>query len=125
MIDKVVERYIALRDARDALKKEHAEALRPYTEAMELIEQRLGSYMSQHGLESLPTPAGTAYTSVLSTASVKDRNAFMQHCSANNAWHLADMRASSVEVMAWAEAEGDLPPGIEVSRRLRVNVRRS
>lgn len=125
MIDDIVERYIKIRDEKKALKEQYDASVAKLDLAMEKIEAFLLKKMQDQGLESLPTGAGTAYKSVRASATVADKPMFRQFCIDNDAWHLADLRASAAEVRKHLDETEDLPPGINFSQHVTVNVRRS
>jgi hypothetical protein len=125
MIDELVERYIKIRDSKKAIKERYDAEVAKLDLAMEKIEAYLLKKMQEQGLESMPTGSGTAYKSIRASATVADKPLFRQFCAANDAWHLADMRASAVEVRKYLEETEDLPPGVNFSQHVVVNVRRS
>lgn len=125
MIDELVERYIKIRDSKKAIKEQYDADVAKLDAAMEKIEAYLLKKMQEQGLESMPTSAGTAYKSIRSSATVADKPMFRQFCIDNDAWHLADLRASSVEVSKHLEETEDLPPGVNFRQSVTVNVRRS
>lgn len=122
--DDLVEKYIKIRDARDALKKQQAEELSRYTNALDKIEKMILADFNETGQTSATTPHGTAYRSVLTSVKVADRDAFIQFALDGNSDFL-ESRANKKAVEAYLEENGELPPGIDVSRVTNINIRRS
>ena len=77
------------------------------------------------GLDSAKTSAGTAYTSTRTTASVADKDSFMDFVKANSEWHLLETRCSKTAVEQFKEVNGEVPPGVNWREERVVNIRRS
>jgi len=117
--------YIGLRDKKAKMKAELDEAIKPIQEKMDKLEAKLLEAFQAAGVDSVKTEFGTAYTSVRTTASVADRDAFMEFVKANDEWSLIEVRAAKVAVEQFRAANDDLPPGINMREERVVNVRRS
>ena len=125
-ISEAVEIYVQLRDKKAQLKAEYQEAVAPVQEKMDKLEQKFLEMMNTTGVDSIKTTSGTAYTSVKTSASVADKDAFFNYVKDNNEWALMEVRASSTAVKQFVEAnEGEIPPGINLNTERTVNVRRS
>jgi hypothetical protein len=78
------------------------------------------------GMDSVKTEHGTAYTAVRTTASVADREAFMEFVKANEEWSLLEVRASKTAIEQFRDSNNDeLPPGVNIRSERVVNIRRS
>lgn len=121
----LIGKYIALRDKANDLKKEHKEQLAPYNEAMQKLEEHFLKAMQAEELENLKTDGGTAYQAVQTSVTVADWDAFKAWIVENHAWHMLDQRANKTAVTEVLEDTGELPPGLNVKRSVKVNVRRS
>ena len=123
--NEMVEAYIKYRDKKAAMKAEYDKSVAKIDLVLERIEQKLLAYFNESGLESIRTGAGTAYRSVKTTASVADRDVFLEFVRDNDAWELLETRAAKKAVEDYRAANDDLPPGINWSAVATLNVRRS
>ncbi|TDN70482.1 hypothetical protein [Paraburkholderia sp. BL10I2N1] len=125
-LNEVVSTYIALRDKIAARKKAHKEELEPIEQAMEQIEAVLLRTFDATGLESAKTEKGTAYVSTRTSATVADREVFLDFIKAKEEWPLADIRAAKTAIEVFKDSNGgELPPGINWREERTINVRRS
>ena len=124
-IEDLVRAYVTLRDQKAALKAEQAEALKPYDEALAKLEARALAVLSQSGVESMKTSAGTVYSTTFTSATVSDKSAFMDYVTSNEAFDLLDVRANKTAVQDFLAANNDVPPGVTVRRELKVGFRRA
>lgn len=123
--DELVAAYIKYRDVKAQYKAEYDAKVQKLELVLEKIEQKLMAYMNETGLESIRTGAGTAYKSVKTTASVADRDIFLDFVRDNDAWELLETRAAKKAVEDYRSANDELPPGINWSAVATINVRRS
>ena len=123
-VDAVVKGYIKLRDKKNQLKKDHAEELRPITEKMVLLENWLQRDLMNRGVESQKTKEGTAFLSTTSTATVKDRDAFLDFVRENGMWDLLENRVSKSVVRDHLEDTGEVIPGVNYQEAKVVRIRR-
>ena len=123
--DKIVARYIAIRDKIDELKKEHAEQLRPYQEALEKLDGVFMDKFNADGVKSLRTNSGTAYTENVVSVTIADWPTFFEYIQQNQLWDLLGHYASKTNVKAFREERDDLPPGINWKEVATVKVRRA
>jgi hypothetical protein len=124
-LNEVVDKYIALRDKKAAMKKKFDEEIKPIQDAMDQIEVVLLKAFEAAGLESARTERGTAYVSLRTTASVADKEAFLQWVREKEEWPLIEVRAAKTAIEQYKDEYQDLPPGINWSEERVVNVRRS
>lgn len=124
-LSEAVSLYIKLRDQKAQLKVQFDEQVAPLQEKMDKLEAKLLEAFQSTGVDSVKTEFGTAYTSVRTTASVADRDAFMAFIKANGEWSLLEVRAAKTAVEQYRAANDDLPPGINIREERVVNVRRS
>lgn len=124
-LDEVVDRYVKLRDRKKDLKTEFDKKTEAIDAAMEKLENFLLKTMSEQGVDSVKTGAGTAYISVKSSATVGDRDAFIQYIRDNDAWALLDVKANKTAVQEYRTEQDNLPPGVNWSEMRAVNIRRS
>lgn len=123
-VEQLVAAYRHIRDRKAEIEQEFKEKLAPLNAALSRIETETLKRMQECGAKSLQTKSGTAYQTVRVSASVADREAFRAYCEAEDAWELADIRASKAAIRAMLEETGELPPGINWRESIGVNFRR-
>lgn len=123
-VDSIVEKYIALRDKKAEVKKEYEQRVAKITEVMAKAEAVLLKHFDEAGIESVKTAAGTAYKSHRTNATVADWDSFLSHVQRNDAWELLEHRAAKKAVEEYKANHGDIPPGVNWSSEIVVNVRR-
>lgn len=125
-INEAVELYIKMRDKKAQMKAEFDEKIAPLNEKMEKLEAKLLQAFQTLGMDSVKTEFGTAYTTVRTSASVADKDAFMNFVKEQGEWSLLEIRAAKLAVEQFREAnDNELPPGINIREERVVNVRRS
>lgn len=124
-VNEVVEAYIMLRDARDALRKKQAEDMIPITSKMSKLEAWLQNYLGSQNLNSLKVDSGTAFLKQVSSATVDDGEAFLEFVRESGMWELIERRCAKSVVDDYVEQKGQLPPGVKYSRETVCQVRRA
>lgn len=125
-LSDAVSLYIQLRDKKAQMKADFEAQVAPLQEKMDKLEAKLLEVFNQTGMDSVKTPHGTAYATVRTTASIADRDAFMDFVKAKEEWSLLEVRASKSAVEQYRSANDDrLPPGINIREERVVNIRRS
>lgn len=125
-INEAVALYIQLRDKKAEMKADFDAQLAEVQDRLDKIEIKLLEAFQKVGVESVKTEFGTAYTSVRTSATVADKDAFFEFVRENEEWPLLEVRCSKVAVQEYRQAHNDeLPPGVNVSEERVVNVRRS
>lgn len=123
---EMIEKYVALRDKKKAIADRHAEELKPYNDAMTLLEGALALQLQEQGVESMRTEAGTVYQTRITVARVADREKFVDWLfdQQDAAFVMSAVPKDAVE--EWMkDRDGEVPPGVEVSYRINTNVRRA
>lgn len=125
-IDTLIEKYVQLRDRKKAIEDEHKAQLAPYKEAMQRLEDAFQTSMQEMGLKSLKSPHGTVYQSEVANAKVRDFDAALKFIVDNERYDLLERRVNKTTLQSILE-EGDIDevPGVELTRALKINVRRS
>jgi hypothetical protein len=123
MIDAYIERYIALRDLKEKLKKEYEGKVAKVNSTMEKLEHVLNKALLDSGVDRMGCDAGVVFFQKAISATVSDRTEFLQWLQETEQWQLADLRAAKHHIEEWKDANDDLPPGItwRVARVIRVN----
>lgn len=125
-INEAVELYIKMRDKKAQMKAEFDEQIAPLNEKMDKLEAKLLQAFQTLGMDSVKTEFGTAYTTVRTSASVADKDAFMNFVKEQGEWSLLEIRAAKLAVEQFRDAnDNELPPGINIREERVVNVRRS
>jgi hypothetical protein len=123
--ETLIARYIELRDEKNALKDKHKEELEPFSRRMGAIEDEVLARLHSRGTTNTKGPSGTAYTSMKTSAKVTDRDTFLNYVIDNSRWALLTTHVTKEEVELITSTTGEPPPGVEVSREIVVNFRRS
>jgi phage host-nuclease inhibitor protein Gam len=124
-LSEAVSIYIKMRDKKAQMKAEFDASIAPLNEKMEKLEAKLLDIFNKTGMDSVKTEFGTAYTTTRVTASVADREIFMNYVKDNEEWSLLEVRAAKTAVEQFRSIHDDLPPGISMREERVVNVRRS
>lgn len=124
-LSEAVSIYIKMRDKKAQMKAEFDASIAPLNEKMEKLEAKLLDVFNKTGMDSVKTEFGTAYTTTRVTASVVDREIFMNHIKENDDWALLEVRASKTAVEQYRDTNNDLPPGVSMREERVVNIRRS
>ena len=124
-VSEVVSHYIALRDQKSAIKAEYDAKVSKIDKTLDTIEAKLLEVFAQTGMDSVRTANGTAYTTVRTSASVADREVFMNYVKSHDEWPLLEVRSSKTGIDQFKEMNQDLPPGVNWREERVVNIRRS
>lgn len=125
-LSEAVTLYIQLRDKKAQMKSDFDASVAPLNEKMDKLEAKLLDVFNKTGMDSVKTEHGTAYTAVRTTASVADREAFMEFVKANEEWSLIEVRAAKTAIEQFRDNnDNELPPGINIRSERVVNIRRS
>jgi hypothetical protein len=125
-LSEAVEIYIKLRDKKAQMKAEFDAKVAPINEKMDKLEAQLLDVFNKTGMDSVKTEFGTAYSTTRTTASIADREVFMEHVKSNEDWGLLEVRVSKTAVEQYREQHDDeLPPGVNIREERVVNVRRT
>jgi phage host-nuclease inhibitor protein Gam len=125
-LSEAVSLYIQLRDKKAEMKADFDASIAPLNDKMDKLEAKLLDVFNKTGMDSVKTENGTAYTAVRTTASIADREAFMEFVKANEEWSLLEVRASKTAIEQFRDSNNDeLPPGVNIRSERVVNIRRS
>ena len=122
--EQLVKLYIQLRDRRSERKRTYEMEDEGDKGKQEKIEGILLKRFQDDGLESVRTASGTAYKTVRTSASVADPDAFFQFVLTNELYDLLEKRCSKTVVEQYKDEHQELPPGINYSECVALNVRR-
>ncbi len=125
-ISKVVEIYIQLRDKKAEIKAEYDAKVSGIDATLGKAEAALLKHFQENGdIESIKTPFGTAYKSKRRSITMADWDTYFPWLQANGNWHMLERRAAKKAVEEYLEAEGTMPPGLNLVEEITLNVRRS
>lgn len=125
-LEKLVERFAALRDRKKAMEVEQKKALEPIEKAMETLEFFMLKHLNDAGATSSKTAHGTAYIYKHKTGTIVDFDALWEHVRENDMPEVFQRRLSLSEVDAYNETHPDTPvPGVQIETTRTVRVRKS
>lgn len=120
----VIEAYVALRDRVAAIDAEAKKKTGAIKEQMTKLEAWIIEETKRTGATSIKTPAGTAFITTAHSASVADWSAVLDWIKANDAYDMLNKAVNKTAVRGYIDANNAVPPGVNYSTRLEVNVRR-
>ena len=123
----LIEKYLEIKTLVELREKELSEKLKPLRDGMELVKNTLLARLNERGADNTKTESGTAYKSKILDCKVVDRQAFLSYCVDNWSSFGSDMLniKAVTDPVKQAMAEGAIPPGLETSTTIRINIRRS
>lgn len=124
-LDLIIERYVQLRDRKAELKAAFDASVAEINTGLQRLEGAILDTLTEQGVESVRTGAGTAYKSVSTSVTAADGEMFLQWCLGNDRLDLLEKRPSKTAVEAYKEEFNDLPPGINWKSAVSVGVRRA
>lgn len=124
-MDELVATYIKIRDKKSRLKAAYDADKAKYDKAQEAIEAELLRQFNEMGIDSIKTPEGTAYTSLSTSVSIADWDAYKAFIAEqDDPFMFIERRASKEAVEQFRAANDDVPPGVKWSATKSVNFRR-
>lgn len=119
-VEGAVALYVELRDKIRALTAQLKEDLKPYQQGIKDLDVLLLKVLQDQKAVSIKTTSGTIYQRTESSATVKDKKAFVDFVIEGQHWDLVDWRANKVQVREFPEAV----PGVNLSAYMTIGVRR-
>lgn len=117
--------YIKLRDYKKAAEDELKKSLSKVNLAMEKLEGQLLQDLDAAGVNSMAGDAGTVYKNTHLSATVENRDIFMNAVRSNDLWEALDVKANKTFVKEYMEEHGAAIPGLKITQVATVGVRRS
>lgn len=124
-VEKLIDSYITLRDKKAEVEKAHKTKLEKLKALMDTIEQRLLAHLNDTGTDSAKTGAGTVYKNTQTSVRVADREAFLDFVKDQEAWVFLESKANKTAVNEYLEEHQAPPPGLDITRVSKVNIRRA
>jgi hypothetical protein len=123
-LDELVGKYIELRDRKATIKAKYDAKIDAVDAILDKIEVVLLKTFEETGQNSANTDAGTAYKATRVSCTIADKDAFLDYVRSQEAWELADVRASKTGIEQYKGVNNDLPPGVNWRETVVVNVNR-
>ena len=126
-INEITKKYIALRDAKEALAKKVKGDIEKLNAGMTKLEIIMLMWLKTFKVDSASTPSGTPYLTTKTGATVGDREAFMKFVGedfANRAAFLTNAVSKDSVKQHMESHEGVPPPGVNWYSEAAVNFRR-
>lgn len=117
--------YIKLRDRRAQRKKAFEAEDESDKGYQDKIESIFLARFTDEGITSVSGPSGTAYISTKTTASVADWDMLLPFIREKEMWQLLTHGVNKTAVEEYVATNEELPPGVNISRFVSINVRRS
>lgn len=124
-VDKVIAKYIQLRDERSELKRGYEQKDALLKEQMNRIEQWIKAMQKELGVTQLKSPSGTAFQTPRNIYTCVDWGAFHQWLRENNRLDLLEKRVGQRALNEFREENGTIPPGLNVISEIEISIRRS
>ena len=125
-LDNIVKTYLAIRDERDKLAREHEAKDKELANDLAELEQVLLNSCNEINADSIKTEVGTIIKSTRESFVCGDWDNFKQFIKDNDAIELLQQRihqSNFKEFLSNREEEG-LPPGISSMREFKITVRK-
>lgn len=125
-LDNIVKTYLAIRDERDKLAREHEAKDKELANDLAELEQVLLNSCNEISADSIKTEVGTIIKSTRESFVCGDWDNFKQFIKDNDAIELLQQRihqSNFKEFLSNREEEG-LPPGISSMREFKITVRK-
>ena len=123
-IDRVIEKYIELRDHKEELEKRHKEELAPIKEQMQTLAAYLQRTMQEQGVNQMKGAHGTVFVQTKSAVKSSQWQDTLDWLIANERWELLEKRLNKTQALQLIDEEGVEIPGVEVTRWIEPQVRR-
>ena len=122
--DNACKNYVSLRKEVDEIERKAKADSVVLKEKMLALETWLTLKADEDGLENIKTAHGTVYWSIISSAKVASRDAFLDFVRSKEAYDMLENRVSKEAVKSYMEANNGLvPPGVDFSQIRKFNLR--
>lgn len=123
---QVIEAYLKLRTQKEELSNRHKDEMAPLNLRIEKLEVFMLLLLNNAKVDSMAFKGvGTMFKQNVSSVTVAEWDATLQWIKDNNAWEFLERRVSKTVVNEYAEANGEVPPGIDIKNDTVVRVRKS
>lgn len=124
--DKLVATYIKIRDAKDALVRDHETKLKDLDDQLGVVEAELLELCKTTGQDGGKTAAGTFTRTVKTRYWTSDWDSMYRFIKEHDAPHLLERRVAQGAFKEFLEQNpGVMPEGLNVDNRYSITVRRA
>ena len=124
-IEKIVQAYIKMRDAKDKIYQEYKAQTEELEEQMSLLKYKLIEISKETGATSFSTPHGTAYRTVKNRYWTNDWEQFYGFVRSNDAMGLLEKRIHQTNMKEFMEQNPELhPPGLNIDSEYEITIQR-
>ncbi len=124
-IDELVRMYVSLRDKKAQLEGQLKEKTSKINVAMSKIEKHIKDCADATGVKSFKTQHGTAFLHTSTFTHVENWDDVLAFVKENNAFHMLTKGVAKLAVKEYMyDNECPPPPGVNVTQRISVKVRR-
>lgn len=123
--DLAAERFVDVKRQLEELDAEYKAKKAPLVEKLNMLESWFTAKAAEDGLDTIKTPHGTVFWTVLASASVADRAAFFDYVRASGNFDLLEARANKTVVKDFVALHGGAPPGVNYSTVKNLNFRKA
>lgn len=124
-IEKIVQAYIKIRDAKDILYQEYKSKSDELEEQMNLLKYKLIEISKETGATSFSTPHGVAYRTVKNRYWTNDWERFYAMMQEHNAMELLEKRIHQTNMKEFLDNHPDLhPPGLNIDSEYEITIQR-
>lgn len=125
-IDQLVAKYIALRDLIAAEEAEFKNTMQGKKEMLDKVENVLKQHFEETGTDTVTVRGvGTAYKTMRTSTGVADWEEVLPFIKSHGAWDMLERRVNKTAVLDYLKNAGELPPGVNMSQQVVVNIRRN
>lgn len=122
--DEITAKYISLRDFKEKVDSEYKAKLAKVNEAMEKIETEMLTFLRETGQESSKTKSGTFFLRTSTSARVADWDVALKFIMDNDMTNMLEKRVNKTAVEEYISVHGEVPPGVDITRKVDVSVNR-
>jgi len=124
--EEMIDAYIRLRDRRALRKKAFESDDEPDKGHMDKIETVMLKRLHESGLTSFSCKGvGTAYMTTLTSVTAADGEMFVTFCVDNGLMHLVERRPAKKAIEDYVAETQIVPPGLNINRKISVNIKRA
>lgn len=123
-IAAIIDKYIELRDAVDAINADAKARCAEMKKAMEGIESYMMKLSNETGQTNFGSEAGTAFLTTETHCSVADFQQVIKFAADNDMWNILTKGVSKTVVAEYLDKNGALPPGVNWSAHKVIQIRR-
>ena len=123
-VDDAIKTYIALRNQRDAIKKEADVKAKKIDENLSKLEAWIKTQAEAQGVTSFKTSHGTAFLNTTDYASVAEWDKVLEFVRKNDAYDLLTKGVSKTAVRGFIEQTKQVPPGVNYGTKVAVQFRK-